>query len=166
MNKSFAADVRAGWQYVDFYDFDKDPNGSIPEDENSPFVDARVEWSYAGGTLTAGVNLARGATDLRAADQETASEYVQLVHKISAKVHGTLTARYQNSEISGGYANGMEEDLLLLGASLTYAVSDNVWAEVAYNYDELDSDVRNPRTGNDDRSFERNYVSVSIGTSF
>jgi hypothetical protein len=37
---------------------------------------------------------------------------------------------------------------------------------VAYNYDELDSEVRNPDTGGDDRSFERNYVSIGIGTSF
>ena len=84
-----------------------------------------------------------------------------MLHKISAKVHGTLTGRFQDAEISGGgeKLDGREESLLLLGASLTYAIADNIWAEVAYNYDELDSDVPH-------RSFERNYMSIGIGTSY
>ena len=49
--------------------------------------------------------------------------------------------------------DGKEESLLLLGASLTYAIADNIWTELAYNYDELDSDIPH-------RSFERNYVSI------
>ncbi|MDP6915869.1 MAG: outer membrane beta-barrel protein, partial [Verrucomicrobiota bacterium] len=150
-----------GVQYADYYDYDLMP-ALIPEDETSPYVSARMEWGYAEGSkMVAGVTLARGATDLQAADQETTAVYAQLLHEISAKVHGTLTGRFQNSEINGGGENidGREEDLLLLGASLTYAISSNVWAELAYNYDELDSDIPN-------RSFERNYVSVGIGTSY
>ncbi|SVA36632.1 uncharacterized protein METZ01_LOCUS89486 [marine metagenome] len=161
LDKNFFADVKAGVQNVDYYDFDLMP-GLIPEDETSPYVDARMEWGYAEGSkLVAGVSLARGATDLQAADQETTSVYAQLLHKISARIHGTLTGRYQDSEISGGGGklDGKEESLLLLGASLTYAVADNIWAELAYNYDELDSDIPH-------RSFERNYVSVGIGTSY
>ena len=161
LDKNFFADVKAGVQNVDYYDFDLMP-GLIPEDETSPYVDARMEWGYAEGSkLVAGVSLARGATDLQAADQETTSVYAQLLHKVSARIHGTLTGRYQDSEISGGGGklDGKEESLLLLGASLTYAVADNIWAELAYNYDELDSDIPH-------RSFERNYVSVGIGTSY
>ena len=41
----------------------------------------------------------------------------------------------------------------------TYAIADNIWAELAYNYDELDSDIPH-------RSFERNYMSIGIGTSY
>jgi opacity protein-like surface antigen len=161
LDKNFVADARAGVQYVDYYDYDLMP-ALIPEDETSPYVSARMEWGYAEGSkMVAGVTLARGATDLQAADQETTAVYAQLLHEISAKVHGTLTGRFQNSEINGGGENidGREEDLLLLGASLTYAISSNVWAELAYNYDELDSDIPN-------RSFERNYVSIGIGTSY
>ena len=161
LNKNFIADVRAGVQNVDYYDFDLMP-GLIPEDETSPYVDARMEWGYAEGSkLVAGASLARGATDLQAADQEISAVYAQLLHKISAKVHGTLTGRFQDAEISGGgeKLDGREESLLLLGASLTYAIADNIWAEVAYNYDELDSDVPH-------RSFERNYMSIGIGTSY
>ncbi len=161
LDKNFVADARAGVQYVDYYDYDLMP-ALIPEDETSPYVSARMEWGYAQGSkLVAGVSLARGATDLQAADQETTAVYAQLLHEISAKVHGTLTGRFQNSEISGGgeKLDGREEDLLLLGASLTYAISSNVWAELAYNYDDLDSDIPH-------RSFERNYVSIGIGTSY
>ena len=161
LNKNFIADVRAGVQNVDYYDFDLMP-GLIPEDETSPYVDARMEWGYAEGSkLVAGASLARGATDLQAADQEITAVYAQLLHKISAKVHGTLTGRFQDAEISGGGGklDGKEESLLLLGASLTYAIADNIWTEVAYNYDELDSDVPH-------RSFERNYMSIGIGTSY
>ena len=161
LDKNIRADVRAGVQTVDYYDFDLMP-GLIPEDETSPYVDARMEWEYAEGSkLVAGATLARGATDLQAADQEITSVYAQLLHKISGRVHGTLTGRFQDAEISGGGAklDGKEESLLLLGASLTYAVADNIWAEVAYNYDELDSDVPY-------RSFERNYLSVGIGTTY
>jgi len=161
VDKNLLANLEAGVQNVDFYDFDLMP-GFIPEDETSPYVNAVMKWGYAEGSeLVAGVSLARSATDLQAADQETTSVYAQLVHKVSARIHGTLTGRFQDSEISGGGGklDGKEESLLLLGASLTYAVADNIWTELAYNYDELDSDIQ-------DRSFERNYVSVSIGTSF
>ena len=161
LDKNILADVRAGVQNVDYYDFDLMP-GLIPEDETSPYVDARMEWEYAEGSkLVAGATLARGATDLQAADQEITSVYAQLLHKISGRMHGTLTGRFQDAEISGGgdKLDGKEESLLLLGASLTYAVADNIWAELAYNYDELDSDVPY-------RSFERNYLSVGIGTTY
>ena len=161
LNKEFVASAQAGAQYVDYYNFDLMP-GLIPEDETSPYVNASMEWGYAEGSqLVAGVSLARGATDLQAADQETSAVYAQFLHKITAKVHGTLTARYQDSEISGGgvRVDGKTESLMLLGASLTYAIADNIWTELAYNYDELDSDI--PR-----RSFERNYLSIGIGTSY
>ena len=161
LDKNILANVRAGVQNVDYYDFDLMP-GLIPEDESSPYVDARMEWEYAEGSkLVAGATLARGASDLEAADQEISSVYAQLLHKISGRVHGTLTGRFQDAEISGGGEglDGKEESLLLLGASLTYAVADNIWAEVSYNYDELDSDVPY-------RSFERNYLSVGIGTTY
>jgi opacity protein-like surface antigen len=161
LNKEFVASAQVGAQYVDYYNFDLMP-GLIPEDETSPYVNASMEWGYAEGSqLVAGVSLARGATDLQAADQETSAVYAQFLHKITAKVHGTLTARYQDSEISGGgvRVDGKTESLMLLGASLTYAIADNIWTELAYNYDELDSDI--PR-----RSFERNYLSIGIGTSY
>ena len=161
LNKEFVASAQAGAQYVDYYNFDLMP-GLIPEDETSPYVNASMEWGYAEGSqLVAGVSLARGATDLQAADQETSAVYAQFLHKITAKVHGTLTARYQDSEISGGgvRVDGKTESLMLLGASLTYAIADNIWTELAYNFDELDSDI--PR-----RSFERNYLSIGIGTSY
>jgi len=161
LNKEFAASAEAGAQYVDYYNFDLMP-GLIPEDETSPYVNASMEWGYAeGGQLVAGVSLTRGATDLQAADQEISAVYAQFLHKVTAKVHGTLTARYQDSEISGGgvKVDGKEESLLLLGASLTYAIGGNIWAELAYNYDELDSDIPH-------RSFERNYVAIGIGTTY
>ena len=161
LDKNILANVRAGVQNIDYYDFDLMP-GLIPEDESSPYVDARMEWEYAeGSTLVAGASIARGATDQQAADQEISSVYAQLLHKISGRVHGTLTGRFQDAEISGGgeKLDGKEESLLLLGASLTYAIADNIWAEVSYNYDELDSDVPH-------RSFERNYLSVGIGTTY
>ena len=161
LNKEFVASAQVGAQYVDYYNFNLMP-GLIPENETSPYVNASMEWGYAEGSqLVAGVSLARGATDLQAADQETSAVYAQFLHKITAKVHGTLTARYQDSEISGGTerVDGKTESLMLLGASLTYAIADNIWTELAYNYDELDSDI--PR-----RSFERNYLSIGIGTSY
>ena len=161
LNKEFVASAQAGAQYVDYYNFDLMP-GLIPEDETSPYVNASMQWGYAEGSqLVAGVSFARGATDLQAADQETSAVYAQFLHKITAKVHGTLTARYQDSEINGGgvQVDGKTESLMLLGASLTYAIADNIWTELAYNFDELDSDI--PR-----RSFERNYLSIGIGTSY
>ena len=161
LDKNLLANLQAGVQNVDYYDFDLMP-GFIPEDETSPYVNAGMEWRYAEGSkLVAGVSLTRAATDLQAADQETTSVYAQLLHKVSARVHGTLTGRFQDAEISGGGGklDGKEESLLLLGGSLTYAVADNIWAELSYNYDELDSDIPH-------RSFERNVVSVGIGTSY
>ena len=159
LNKEFVASAQVGAQYVDYYNFNLMP-GLIPENETSPYVNASMKWGYAEGSqLVAGVSLARGATDLQAADQETSAVYAQFLHKVTAKVHGTLTARYQDSEISGGDYDGKTESLMLLGASVTYAIADNIWTELAYNYDELDSDI--PR-----RSFERNYLSVGIGTSY
>ena len=139
--------------------------GIIPDDETSPYVDARLTWTYAeSSTLVGGVTLMRGATDLQAADQETTAVYAQLTHRftdLSPDLYGTLTGRFQNGEISGGgdKLDGKEEDLLLLGASLSYNITESFWAEISYNYDELDSDI--PR-----RSFERNYVSFGIGARY
>ena len=167
LNKEFVASAQVGAQYVDYYNFNLKPRLNIPEDETSPYVNASMEWGYAEGSqLVAGLSLARGATDLQAADQEISAVYAQFLHKVTAKVHGTLTARYQDSEISGGTerVDGKTESLMLLGASLTYAIADNIWTELAYNYDELDSDVRS--AGMDKRSFKRNYVSIGIGTSY
>ena len=162
LDKNLIADARAGVQYVDYYDFDLMMPGMIPEDETSPYINARLMWGYAEGSqMVAGLSVLRGATDLQAADQETIAIYTQLLHKLSARVHGTLTARYQDAEINGGGGklDGKEESLLLLGTSLTYMITDNIWTELSYNYDELDSDITH-------RSFERNVFSLGIGTSY
>jgi hypothetical protein len=43
-----------------------------------------------------------------------------------------------------------------------YNISESLWAEISYNYDELESDVR----VYGDRSFDRNYVSFGIGARY
>ena len=160
----YQAQARAGVQFADYHNADL-MEGIIPDDETSPYVDARLAWTYAeNSTLVGGVTLMRGATDLQAADQETAAVYAQLTHRftdLSPDLYGSLTGRFQNGEISGGgdKLDGKEEDLLLLGVSLSYNITESIWAEIAYNYDELDSDI--PR-----RSFERNYLSFGIGARY
>ena len=160
----YEAEVKAGIQYSDYHNADL-MEGIIPDDETSPYVDARLTWNYnEGSTLVGGISLMRGATDLQAADQETTAIYAQLTHRLTAlspDLYGSLTGRFQNGEITGGgdKLDGKEEDLTLLGVGLSYNITESIWAELSYNYDELDSDIAR-------RSFERNYVSFGISAKY
>ena len=109
----------------------------------------------------------RTATDLRAADQETTAIYAQLRHRftdLSPDLYGTITGRYQSSELNGGGAgvDGKDEELNLFGLGLSYNISESMWSELSYNFDELQSDVR----VYGDRSFDGNYVSIGIGARY
>ena len=168
LNAQLAVEGLVGIQSADFDNADRMPDVVTDDDPSSPFADVRFTWSYAeDSSVVGGVMMLRTATDLRAADQETTAIYAQLRHRftdLSPDLYGTITGRYQSSELNGGGAgvDGKDEELNLFGVGLSYNISESMWAELSYNFDELQSDVR----VYGDRSFDRNYVSIGIGARY
>ncbi len=168
LNAQLAVEGLVGIQSADFDNADRMPDVVTDDDPSSPFADVRFTWSYAeDSSVVGGVMMLRTATDLRAADQETTAIYAQLRHRftdLSPDLYGTITGRYQSSELNGGGAgvDGKDEELNLFGLGLSYNISESMWAELSYNFDELQSDVR----VYGDRSFDRNYVSIGIGARY
>ena len=168
LNAQLAVEAMVGIQTADFDNADRMPDIVTDDDPSSPYADVRFTWSYAeDSSLVGGLMMLRTATDLRAADQETTAIYAQLRHRftnLSPDLYGTITGRYQTSELNGGGdgIDGKDEELNLFGLGLSYNISESLWAELSYNYDELQSDVR----VYGDRSFDRNYVSFGIGARY
>ena len=168
LNAQLTVEGLVGIQSADFDNADRMPDVVTDDDPSSPFADVRFTWSYAeDSSVVGGVMMLRTATDLRAADQETTAIYAQLRHRftdLSPDLYGTITGRYQSSELNGGGAgvDGKDEELNLFGVGLSYNISESMWAELSYNFDELQSDVR----VYGDRSFDRNYVSIGIGARY
>jgi hypothetical protein len=168
VNSQLAVEGLVGIQTADFDNADRMSKVVTDDDPSSPYADVRFNWSYAeNSSIVGGVMLLRTATDLRAADQETSAIYLQLRHRftdLSPDLYGTITGRYQTSELNGGGdgIDGKDEELNLIGLGLSYNISESLWAEISYNYDELESDV----SAFGDRSFDRNYVSFGIGARY
>jgi len=156
LSSQLTAAGRVGAQYIDFTDLSDSTSWN-------PFVDANLAYQYLPGSfLKGGVSYSSFATDLAAppnnivtdlndltTDQQALVFYGQISHRISARVTGNLIARAQRSDFQNGVYDGENEWFYMLGAGVEYRFSQHVSAELAYNFDRLDSQVQ-------DRSYSRN----------
>ena len=94
-------------------------------------------------------------------NQAATSVYAALTHKITQKLTGTLLGQLQASTFQGGTLSGQAETSYALDASLDYAFTQHLSAELGYNYDSLKSDVISA-----DRSFTRNRVYMGVRASY
>jgi hypothetical protein len=98
-------------------------------------------------------------------DAETTVIYGQLTHQITAKLVGSLLGQYQMSTFNDGFYDDKSEDLLLVGVNLEYRFNPHWSAEVGYNYDMLDSEIKDT-FGQEARSYDRNRVYVGLRATY
>ncbi|HUP87772.1 MAG TPA: outer membrane beta-barrel protein, partial [Longimicrobiales bacterium] len=159
--------LRAGGQLVDYY--------NVGETEISPYLDATLTYVYLpGSSLQLGARHTRNATDVAAPankgkgrptlDQETTAVYAQVLHRVTERFTASVLGQVQFSSFTGGAADQMNEALYLLGVNLEYRLNQHWSFETGYNYDMLDSDLRNGRF--EARSYDRNRVYVGVRATY
>jgi hypothetical protein len=158
------ASVRVGARYTDYYN---DPSVSA---KVTPFAQVSMRWSYGVESyVEAGFTHDREATDLvgnggangtsLTMDSETSALYATVNHRLFPNIYGSLTGQFQDSEYSGGQYNSETDRFYTMGANLEYRVSNYLSTQLGYNYDRLESDIR-------DRSFDRNRVYLGFTASY
>jgi hypothetical protein len=175
LSHKLRASVRLGAQFVDYYN-----QGS---DDVSPYADASLTYVYLPDcALQIGVKHMRNATDIISpdprtgdftVDQETTAGFVQVNHKITSALTGTLFGQVQHSTFNGGLYDDKAETMYLVGLNFDYRIDRHWSVELGYNYDLLESDVegtfvdalgRNHRI--EQRAFERNRVYLGVRATY
>ena len=149
---------RAGAKFREY------PN--LDEDQLAPFVDIVGTYNYLpGSNLRVGVKYDNNATDVAVAsgsdpndvtlDQDTATLYVSVNHRITALLTAGLLTQFQHSVYNGGPTDGDVDDYLTMALNVAYKVHKNWSVEASYHLDNLWSDI-------DGREFTRNRVFAGV----
>jgi hypothetical protein len=166
VSAQWTAAARVGAQYTSFDDLNSG-------DGWSPYVDVSATDQYLPGSyLRLGVRYTRNATDVAgwtqtlvnsvddlATDQESLVLYGTVSHRITPRLTGNLTGTIQHSEFQNGIYDGEVDWFFLTGVSLDYKFTEHWSAEVAYNFDRLDSDLQL-------RSFSRNRIFMGVRATY
>lgn len=166
LSSQWTANGRVGATYTSF----KDLNSG---DGWSPAVDVSVTDQYLPGSyMRLGVRYTRNATDVAGwstpyigsiddltTDQESFVLYGTISHRITPRLTGSLTGTAQHSQFQNGLYDGDVDWFFLTGVSLDYKFTEHWSAELAYNFDRLDSDL-------DNRSFSRNRVFMGVRATY
>jgi hypothetical protein len=157
--------IRVGGSYTDYY------NDSGANNPVTPYVNAILKYTYAPEShVDFGFSYDVNATDVvgpqftlngttATLDAQSAVVFVDVTHRLTPHLYGSLTAQYQNSEYNGGAYNGDSDNYYLVGLQLEYRFTQYFSASVGYNYDDLQSDIP-------DRSFNRNRVYIGVTATY
>jgi predicted porin len=148
--------VRGGAQNV-MYD---DAPAGTDDSEWTPFADVSATFEYLEDSyVRAGGRYGRNRTDADALDQETGTIYGVVNHKVTEALTARVSGQLQFGEFSQLGADETNENLYLVGLSLSYDINPNFAVEAGYNYDRVDSD-------NDQRTYSRNRVFLGVRGQF
>jgi uncharacterized protein (PEP-CTERM system associated) len=100
-----------------------------------------------------------GSLDDLTTDQESFVLYGAISHRITPRLTGNLTGTAQHSQFQNGLYDGEVDWFFLTGVSLDYKFTEHWSAELAYNFDRLDSDL-------DNRSFSRNRIFMGVRATY
>lgn len=158
--------VRGGGQNVTYVNVPGEP------DQWNPFGDVSSTFEYLEGSFfRVGARYGRNRTDFPGQygtitaydqvtyDQETATGYGMVSHKLTEKLTARGTAQLQYGTFQGGGLDEQAECIYILGATLVYDLSQYLALEGGYNYDRVDSDDPN-------RSYGRNRVFLGVRGQF
>ncbi|HRI15624.1 MAG TPA: outer membrane beta-barrel protein [Verrucomicrobiota bacterium] len=158
--------LRAGAEIQDYTEFD------ISTQVN-PYLDVSLTYQYAlNSSAQFGIIHRSNATDVTGTfdfstdtfepvlEQISTALYVNVKHAITGKLSGSLTASFQSSEfVGGGRYDGENEQWWSAGATVSYAFTHNLSAQVSYYYDLLNSDIPS-------RDYNRNRVFFGISATY
>lgn len=158
--------VRGGAQNVTYDNIPGEPN------EWNPFADVNTTFEYLEGSFfRVGFKYGRNRTDFPGEygainsydqltlDEETATGYGTISHKLTEKLRAQASGQLQYGTFNGGGLDNQAECLYILGASLVYDLNQYLALEGGYNYDRVDSDDAN-------RSYSRNRVFLGVRGQF
>jgi len=161
--------ARVGAEYVDYHE----QHRILGTDDSGwgPYADINSTWTYMPRSYvqlglrhqhsTTDVGYFGGATPTQ--DMEATTIYGSLNHAITQKFMASLIGTYQHSTFQSGAADGLNDDLFLVGVNLTYEFNKFLAAEAGYNYDRLDSELSDIGIP---RSYTRNRVYIGIRASY
>jgi hypothetical protein len=148
-----------GLQYVDFYNAD--------ETSLSPYVDLTATYAYLPGSYARlGLTIQRNSTDSGLAtdgsltlDQESASVYAGVTHRITPRIHGALLGRYQHSVYNGGEFDGESDNYFTFDMNFNYKIRENLYADTGYLWTRAVS-------SRPDSGYTRNRVYIGLRAVF
>lgn len=127
--------ARVGVVYADHY--------NLEETSLSPYADLSVTYNYLpGSSARLGLKHDRSATDnAGAADQIATTTFLSVNHRITPRITASTLVTYQLSELSGGSLDGASFTYLTFSMALDYKVTENLFANMAYQFDDVSSDA-------------------------
>jgi hypothetical protein len=144
-NPNLSAMVRAGGLYTDNY---ADP--LFPSTSFAPYADLSLTYTYLPGSyLQFGFTHDINSTDQVAPDNagqitqyaESSVVYLDLNHRITSKLVGTVIGRVQYSTFQGGIASSQDETDYGVGVNLDYQINPHWSVDAGYNYDNVDTQI-------------------------
>ena len=153
--------ARVGVSYTDYF------NDDNADETYTPYVDASLKYTYAPDSFVqGGVSYDRNATDVIGLyndgqftlDAQSAVFFLNLTHRLDARLFASVIGQFQNSAFNGGYYDEDAEQYYMIGLNLEYKFNQYFAAHVGYNYDRLESDLG--------RTFDRNRVYIGVTASY
>jgi len=154
--------ARGGVQYSDWYNLSNEQNTL------TPYGDVSLTYLYTTGSqVEIGYTLSQAATDQTAPSSTgtptlnrlASSVYGRVDHQFLPQLHGGLYAQWQYSRYYGGAYDNQNENLYLLGLTVSYQFNPFLAANLGYTLDYIDSDIPN-------RGYTRNRVYLGLTASY
>lgn len=161
---SLSGQARGGASYTDNYNDPISASTSV-----APYADINLTYTYVPGSyVQAGFTQDINATDVVAPGsdghltqyQQSSVFYMDITHRFTPKITGSLISQYQYSKFQDGlYQNDTGDSSVSVGVNLTYQIDRHFSANAGYNFDDLSSSVPG-------RSYTRNRIYVGLGASY
>jgi hypothetical protein len=160
---NLSAQIRGGVSYVDSYN---DPAGAA--ESWAPYADVSATYTYLPGCylqggLTQNINstdeFQPGANGHLTQYQQSTAFYLDLNHRFTPKLAGSLVSQYIYSSYENGAYSSGGDNAISVGINFSYQINRHFSAEAGYNFDELSSDVPV-------RSYDRNRVYIGLSANY
>jgi hypothetical protein len=151
---------RLGVSSIDFYNADTD-------NQTSPYINGSLSYTYAPqSAVTFGSSYNRNPTDVIGLggnnnitlDAESQVVFLNVHHRITPNLFGTLLGQFQNSKYYGGTYDDKKEQFYVLGVDMEYRFNQYLSSHVGYNYDNLGSEIG--------RHYDRNRVYLGVTATY
>jgi len=160
---NLSATVKVGASYNDVYN-----NPQYSSTDWYPYADLSVSYTYLPGCyVQLGFTHDLSATDQVAPDSsgkitenaENSVVYLDVNHRFTPKLIGSVIGRVQYSTYNGGLADGSSTTDYGVGVNLSYQINSHLSADAGYNFDDVESDLSG-------YGFTRNRVYLGLTANY